>query len=496
MAQTPPSSAPRLRELLSGRAPEPVHLLGAGGAGVSGVGRILHSRGVRVTGCDTNDSELLQELRKLGLDVLLGESRAKDLPADAGLVIRSAAVPATDPQVERAEEQGIPVLKYGEALALLSTQDRTLVIAGTHGKTTATWMLWHALEGVADELGGPISGALIGGLCRRLGTNALAGSEGGWFCVEGCEYDRTFHNLRPFAAAITNVEEDHLDYYGDWASLVESFAHFASLVHPDGVLVLGREVPHEVEHAARARVLRLGRELEVELLAEHRGHFEFDLSAPSWTSPAVRLAVPGHFNVENSALALALAIELGMGGLPGGEVSKLSAAAAHGLEGFTGVARRFEAWGSDGGVHVVHDYAHHPTEVRVTLEAARRAFPDRPLHVLFQPHQHSRTARFLEPFAESLRSADRVVIADVYGARLHIDGTRFAGAPELVLALRRRGVEALEGGPAFAAIEPFVQGVGDRAAALVLGAGDVEDIRDELLDQLALRRTFSGESRL
>ncbi len=142
---------------------------------------------------------------------------------------------------------------------------------------------------------------------------------------------------------------------------------------------------------------------------------------------------------------------------------------------------------------VVHDYAHHPTEVRVTIEAARRAFPDRPLHVLFQPHQHSRTSRFLREFAESLRAADHVVVSDVYGARLHIDGERFAGAPELVLALARRDVTAQEGGPIADAVGRFVDGLPRQAAALVLGAGDIELVRDDLLSQLAVRCATARE---
>jgi UDP-N-acetylmuramate--alanine ligase len=207
---------------------------------------------------------------------------------------------------------------------------------------------------------------------------------------------------------------------------------------------------------------------------------------PGWATPPVQLAIPGHFSVENAALALALAVGVSARRARV-EPARIVAGAARGMERFAGVERRFERWGKEGGVEVVHDYAHHPTEVRVTLEAARRAFPRVALHVLFQPHQHSRTARFLEEFAESLRNADRVVVADVYGARTHIDGAHRAGAPELVLALRRRGVEAEEGGALARAVERFVAGLPARAAAFVLGAGDVELARAELFRALAAR---------
>jgi UDP-N-acetylmuramate--alanine ligase len=172
----------------------------------------------------------------------------------------------------------------------------------------------------------------------------------------------------------------------------------------------------------------------------------------------------------------------------GADPAELAAAAAEGVARFQGVGRRFEPWSEpDAPVAVVHDYAHHPTEVRVTLEAARRAFPGRKLHVLFQPHQHSRTARFLDEFCESLRSADRVVVSDVYGARMHIDGERFAGAPEIVSGLRARLVDAELGGDLEGSVRRFVDGLPERAAALVLGAGDIETVREDLLDEIAVR---------
>jgi len=474
--------------------PRHVHLLGAGGAGVSGIGRILASHGVRVTGHDRAPSGMLAALGDDTVSVVLGASRAEDLPAGAELVIRSAAVPEDDPQVVAARARGLSVLKYAEALARLAAPERLLAVAGTHGKTTTSWMLWHALEGIGGALGTPVPGALVGGLCRRMRTNALAGSRGGWFCVEACEYDRTFLQLLPRGAIATNVEEDHLDYYGSRRAIHEAFARFAARVAADGLLVVGREVPEPVELAADATVWRLGRELEVDLYCEERGCFTFRLRGPGWATPEVDLGVPGHFNVDNAALALALSIGLvaRVGGYPP-EVVALGA--VEGIVRFVGAARRFEPWGRVEDIEVVHDYAHHPTEVRVTLETARRAHPGLPLHVLFQPHQHSRTARFLQEFAESLRSADRVVVADVYGARRHIDGERFAGSPELVLGLQQRGVEARFGGPLPQALDALVEGLPDRAVVMILGAGDVELVRDELLQKLALRRPATRRDR-
>ncbi len=467
--------------------PERVHLLGAGGAGVSGVGRILAARGARITGHDRAPSQIYDAMRELDLPLELGPSTADSLPKDTQLVVRSAAVGVDDPQVVEALRLGIPVLKYAEVLPRLAPASRFLAVAGTHGKTTASWMLWHALDGIAEQLGAPLPGALVGGICRRLRTNALAGGDGGWFCAEACEYDRTFLNLRPRGAIVTNVEEDHLDCYGSLANIERAFACFVDEVASDGLVVLGRDVPETVELGGPSVCIwRLGRELEVDLLGEERGAFRFRLRGPGWATPPIQLRVPGHFNVENAALALALAIGLAAR-TSGVEPASICAAAAAGLARFEGVHRRFEPWGSASGVDVIHDYAHHPTEVRVTIEAALRAFPGQPLHVLFQPHQHSRTSRFLTEFADSLRAAHRVVISDVYGARVHIDGEEYAGAPELVLELARRNVDALEGGDTAVSVEHLLSGLPERATALVLGAGDIEHVRDPLLDALQTR---------
>jgi UDP-N-acetylmuramate--alanine ligase len=191
------------------------------------------------------------------------------------------------------------------------------------------------------------------------------------------------------------------------------------------------------------------------------------------------LALPGDFNAENAALAVALAVATG--GAP--------AAAARGVAAYPGAGRRFEPWGSGGGIDLVHDYAHHPVELVATLAAARARFPGRALHVLFQPHQHSRTARFLREFASALAAADRIVVSDVYGARTHIDGAHSAGAKELVALLVERGARAEAGGDLHSSRARFAAGLVPGAVGFVIGAGDVENVRDGLLRDLAVCRT-------
>jgi len=464
-----------------------VHLLGAGGAGVSGAAQLLHARGHVLSCHDRTDSRFVRALRSLGIDVQLRESRAELLPQDVELVARSAAIGNDDPQVREALRRGLPVLKYSELLGRITPARRTLAVAGTHGKTTSSWMVHYALRGLCEAAGrgAPVPGALVGGVCRTQGSNAVVPGRGGWFAVEACEYDRSFLQLAPEGAVITNVEADHLDYYGTLEAIEEAFARFADRLHADGLLVVGSKVPERISAAAPCPVWRLGQEFKVELLGEQHGYFRFRLVGPGWATPPLQLAVPGDFNVENAACALALTIGL-VGRVWRLDPAEAAACAARAVSRYKGSERRFEPWGTVGGVELVHDYAHHPTEVAKTLEAARRALPGKPIHVLFQPHQHSRTARFLDEFVESLRGSQRVVVADVYGARAHID--RFAaGAPELVTRLRRAGVDAELGGDPKSSMKKLAAGLISGEAALILGAGDIDLAKDELIEELALR---------
>ncbi|QDU66710.1 glycosyltransferase [Engelhardtia mirabilis] len=456
--------------------PRRIHLLGVGGAGVSGMARLLVARGHRVSGHDRSPSPALERLAALGIEVRHGDSSADGLPPEAELVVRSAAVPEDDPQVEAARERGIPVLKYAAALGRLAPAGRTLAITGTHGKTTTSWLTLHALRAAVHE---PTPGGLIGGVCLDLATNAIPPGPDGWFVVEACEFDHSFLELRPTAAAITNVEADHLDCYGDLQGVIDGFSAFAARVDPGGLLVVGANVPERVERAARCAVWRLGRELIVTPRGQRDGHHAFALAGPGFELDLVVPGVPGRFNVENAALALALAVHAAGPGR--------AAAAAEGLARFRGAGRRFERWLDEEGLAVVHDYAHHPTEVRATFEAAREVFPDRRLVVLFQPHQYSRTAHFLEEFAAALALADEVLVSDVYGARRPAPGEPSAEAPDLVARIQVAGTAALAAGNLCAATEALAQRLTPPCVAMVIGAGDVESIAHDLLGRLALR---------
>ena len=460
----------------------PVHYLGVGGAGVSGALRIARAAGVEVTGADDASTRFTTLLEQEGVMVSYGEQA---LPEGTRVLVRSAAVPDTHPACQAAVARGVEVIKYAQFLARICPAGRTLAVAGTHGKTTVSWMLYHALRGIVRDCGGPKPGALVGGVCQRAETNAVAPEVGGSFAVEACEYDRSFLQLDPRAAIITNLEADHLDYYGTFEAIEEAFSRFVDRVEDDGLLVIGPDVSEVVEMSAGCEVWRLGKEVRVELLGERRGRFRFRVCGPKWATPEVVLKVAGEFNVENAAMAISLAVGLAS---RGGKIDATAAAmgAAQGVMEFEGVERRFELWGEEDDVRVYHDYAHHPTEVRVTLETARRVLPKRELHVLFQPHQHSRTARFLKDFVESLRAADRVIVAEVYGARAHID-TESAGSEELVRRLGLAGVDAVFGGSLSGSVSAALEELPAGSGLLVMGAGDVDGVREELLERLALR---------
>ncbi len=477
-----------------GSLPQHIHIIGIGGAGLSGSARLLVQRGHRVTGFDRASSSFLDALGTLDLESHVGDLDRPVLGSGVGLVVRSAAVPDEDPDCVEARRRGIPIWKYSRLLRELAPAGRTLAVAGTHGKTSVSWLLAYALRGLEHGMGGtaPRRGFLIGGSCQSLGVNSAQPEPGGWFALEACEYDRSFLQFSSTGAIITNLEADHLDYYGSLEAIEHAFARFVDRIDPEGLLVVGRDVPERVTNSSRAPVWRLGREIHVTYLGESRGRFRMKVRGPGWSTPPVELGQCGEFQVENAALAIALAV--GRAAREWHLDPEMAAGeASRSLERFHGAARRFESWGSWGEIDVIHDYAHHPTEVRVTLEAAQRAFPNRSIHVLFQPHQHSRTARFLDEFVESLRGVDHVVVSDVYGARAHIDGVT-AGSEELARRLTSLGGVATAGGDLARSIELCMKNLPDRCALLVLGAGDVDTIRDDLTRELALRSTAQSRA--
>jgi UDP-N-acetylmuramate--alanine ligase len=445
-----------------------VHLIGIGGAGMSGIARVLLARGVTVSGSDAKESRAVAALRALGATVHLGH--AAEHIAGADTVVVSSAIRETNPELQAARAAGDADVPRAEALASLMQDRRGVAVAGTHGKTTTTSMLTVA----AFHCGADPSFA-IGGDLNEAGSNAHHGS-GDLFIVEADESDGSFLAYHPHAGVVTNVEADHLDHYGDAASVDRAFEAFVATI--TGFAVICADDPGSLRLAEHARGLGTdvrtygvsdSADLRLDALTTAGGTSRYEPVLRGRRLPVVELAVAGRHLALNSAAALLTGIGLG---LP-------EQALVEGLAGFTGVRRRMELKGSVHGVRVYDDYAHHPTEVTAQLLAAREMAGGGRLVVAFQPHMYSRTAAFADRFGEALGLADDVVVMDVYGAREDpVPGVTGA----LVAAAVPLPAEHVVFEPSWSAVPGLLA---DRARpgdlVLTLGAGDVTQIGPEVL---------------
>jgi UDP-N-acetylmuramate--alanine ligase len=451
-----------------------VHFVGIGGAGMSGIARILLARGVQVSGSDRRDTPTLLALRALGAQVAVGHDPANLDGADT--VVVSTAIRPDNPELAAARDRGVRVLPRAVALAAVMARRRSVAVAGTHGKTSTTSMLTVAVQACGVD-----PSFAIGGDLNESGSNAHAG-EGDVFVAEADESDRSFLLLAPFSAIVTNVEADHLDNYGDLAAVEAAFDRFLQTVDPAGFVVVCADDPgaarlRTMPAAARLRTYGLAADADLRLTDLHVGP-----DATSYTATLdgtelgeVRIQVPGQHMALNSAAALLAGIELG---LPASDL-------IDGLARFGGVHRRFELKGVVGGVRVYDDYAHHPTEVTAQLKAARAVAGEGRLVVAFQPHLYSRTQEFAEGFGEALGLADEVVVMDVYGAREDpvpgVTGAMVADAVPLPL-----GRVLFE--PSWSAAAPALAArarPGD--LVMTMGAGDVSMVGPEVLAALRAR---------
>ena len=451
-----------------------VHFVGIGGVGMSSLARIYVARGIPVSGSDVKANREVAALRALGARVHLGNAPGNLGNADT--VVVSTAIRETNPELVEARRRGLRVLHRAEALAATMVGRRAVAVAGTHGKTTTTSMLTVALQ----HCGADPSFA-IGGSLNESGAGAHNGS-GDIFVAEADESDGSFLCYAPHVAVVTNVEADHLDFFPDEAAVDEAFAAFVDRVVPGGVLVACADDPGSRRLTERARrsghdVRTYGESADADVHVVHlevRGAgSRFELVERGRRRGTVLLAVPGRHNALNAAAAFAAGTVLG---LPALELRE-------GLELFTGTRRRFELKGVVSGVRVYDDYAHHPTEITATLQAAREVAEGGRLVVVFQPHRYSRTAAFLSQFGRALGAADEVVVMEVYASGEDpIPGASGAA----VAATVPLPPAAVVYEPSWSAVAGHVL---DRAKpgdlVLTLGAGDVTMIGPEVLQLLA-----------
>ncbi|MGB7211762.1 MAG: UDP-N-acetylmuramate--L-alanine ligase [Gemmatimonadales bacterium] len=449
-------------DLFSPEDPRPVHFMGIGGAGMSALALIARRRGVTVSGCDTDPSGA-SDVAILGANVVAGHDPAH--VGGARAVVVTAAIPNEHPELERARALGIPVVPRKQALAELVSVGRVVGVSGTHGKTTTTVMTTEALT--ASGLGPT---GLAGGRVSSWGGNAkLAGDA--LFVVEADEYDQAFLTLRPEIAVVNNVEADHLECYGTMEALEQAFIEFAGR---STRAIIGTDDPGAARIAARLSVpvWRFGQgDADLRIVTVDAGPegSQARIRMPDGADITLRLQVPGLHNVKNATAALGVVAALG------GPIGP----ALEALAVFSGVGRRFERLGEARGVTFVDDYAHHPSELAATLQAARQAFPGRRLVAVFQPHLYSRTDRHGEAMGRELAAADLAVVTEVYAAReAPIPGVSGRRVAQAVTATGGRAI-----------FEPELAGVVDQLNGVVrpgdvvmtLGAGDVTRVGRDLV---------------
>lgn len=452
---------------MSFRSARRVHFIGIGGAGMSAIAKVLLEQGKHISGSDLKESRAARALELMGADIHVGH-RA-DLVEGADAVVVSSAIPPTNPEVIRATELGLDIVARGEALSALLESSKAIVVAGTHGKTTTTSMIVSAFRHAGLD-----PTYLVGGGLNESSTNARSGS-GEFTIVESDESDGSFLLLRPTIGVVTNIEIDHVDYWRSLDELMDAFRTFVANVSSDGTIVLPADLVQLAGSldGKRRNAIIVGEDLEARDITVTEIGSRFELVVGSGSAP-VELSVPGSHNVANALSAAGACVAAG---IPLHEV-------AEGLTAYRGVERRFQVKGRTREVTVIDDYAHHPTEVRATLAAARPGGFKRVVAV-FQPHRYSRTRALAPEFGASFDDADKVVVTDVYGAgeepqpgvsgKLVADAicAHLPGRPVAYLPHRLELVDYLVG-----ATRP-----GD--AVLTLGAGDITAVGDELLARLA-----------
>ena len=460
-------SVPGLRALA---ARGPIHFMGVGGAGMSPLAEMVLRSGCTVTGCDLAEGGGPEVLTRLGMHYSVGHDPAH--VADVAALVVTSAIPAGHPEVEAARAGGVPVIKRADALGQWVNEGRVVGIAGTHGKTTTTALTTHVLAHAGIDPTG-----VVGGPVPEWGGNLRAGASD-VFVVEADEYDRSFLALRPLVAVVTNLEADHLDVYGDLEGVRGAFVRFVEQIDPQGTLWICGDDPGAartgVRGGARTRSYGLGAGAQlraVRVRASEEGT-RFTVVEDGVRAGEFTVSVPGVHNVRNALAAV------GVGRTFGAGWDQIRA----GLKAFAGVGRRYDVLGRAGGVEVIDDYAHHPTEIAATIAAARQARPGRRIVAVFQPHLFSRTRDFHDAFGRALGAADRVWITDVYPAReAPLPGVTGELVARAVTPPRERTVYHADLATLAVAV---VDDLSHGDICIVMGAGSIETTGREILGLL------------
>jgi UDP-N-acetylmuramate--alanine ligase len=443
---------------------------------MSNVATVLLRQGARVSGSDCQASGATLRLQALGAEIALGSHRREHLSEDIELVVASAAVAPSNPELREARRRGVEVISYAELVGRLMSSKAGIAVAGTHGKSTTTAMTAFALR-VAGRDPTFVVGAEVAQLDGGSGVGC-----GPHFVVEACEYGRSFHHLRPRLGAVLNIEEDHLDYYDGLDEICQAFAHFAGLLPDDGLLLVNGDdrtaLEATEEFHGRRELFGLCNKGHWEARNRQlvRGCYGFDVRHKGRDLAKVQLRLAGLHNVQNALAAFALAWHAGAKPEP----------IAEALSTFAGCQRRLSCRGAGRGVTLLDDYAHHPTEIRASLLAVRQRYNPKRLWVVFQPHQHSRTRFLLEDFARSFAQADHIIVPNIYFVRdSETERTRI-GASDLVKLIRKHGGDALHVAEFDQIADHLEQQLRSGDLVVTMGAGDVWKVADELIVRLGI----------
>ena len=440
---------------------------------MAGLAAVLLRRGARVSGTDALASGAVSRLTAAGALICTDPNTAA-LPLGASFVVASAAIPAEHPELIAARQRGLRTFKYAEMLGLLMQAKTGIAIAGTHGKSTTTAWLTHVLRTAGLD-----PSFVIGADVEQLGGGSGVG-DGPHFVAEACEYDRSFLNLDPHFAAILNVDEDHLDFYRSIDEIRLAFRAFAERVAPAGRLLLDGDDPTTrvlgEDLACTVETFGFGtsNDWRPMYLKLNDGRYDFDLIHRDEELIHVRPALAGRHNVWNAVAVAALAVHCGVP----------LEAMREGLETFAGARRRLETRANVRGITIVDDYAHHPAEIRATLQAARERFEPKRLWCVFQPHQHSRTRFLLDDFARSFSQADHVILPRIYFVRDSERERNSVSSNDLVVRIRAYGGDARCVPEIPDIVDSLVSDLQSGDVVITMGAGDIWKAADELVERL------------
>lgn len=449
--------------------PEAIHFIGIGGISMSGLAEILIDEGFTVTGSDSHESELTHHLEAKGAKIAYGQ-RPENITEGIDVVVYTAAVHPDNPEFIEAREKQLPILSRAELLGqMMANYQNSIAVSGTHGKTTTTSMITEVL--LSADTDPTIS---VGGILNSIGGNIRVGGPE-MFVTEACEYTNSFLSFFPTMEVILNIEADHLDFFKDIKDIRHSFRLFAEKLPEDGLLVINNDIENRENITAGlpCKVITFGKRPGSRYQADgirfdELARATYDLKIDGKIVDTVALGVPGEHNVYNSLAAAAVCTELGI------SMDLIK----KGLKRFTGTNRRFEKKGVFSGVTIIDDYAHHPQEIKATLETAKH-YPHEKLWVVFQPHTYTRTKAFLDEFAEALSLADEVILADIYAAR-ETDNLGISSG-DIADRIEKKGVKA-HYIPSFDEIETFIlENCIHGDLLITMGAGDIVKVGEKLL---------------